>query len=227
MGISEQIQATAELCGQPLSKMALAVLVMDLDGYPPQQVIGALRRCRREHRGRLTAEAIVSRLDDGRPGVEEAWSMIPHSEAGSVVWTDEMAAAFGAASPLLALGDHIAARMAFREVYQAAVSRARDARTPPVWRPSLGWDAAGRETALREAVEKGRLGIEHARLCAPDGRLEDAKPALPAPGYVKKLAAKMSASSARSPQEVAVGGEQMGELNKRLLDEKKVSARRA
>jgi hypothetical protein len=192
MGISEQIQATAELCGQPLSKMALAVLVMDLDGYPPQQVIGALRLCRREHRGRLTAEAIVSRLDDGRPGVEEAWSMIPHSEAGSVVWTDEMATAFGAASPLLAMGDHIAARMAFREVYQAAVSRARDARTPPVWRPSLGWDVAGRETALREAVEKGRLSAEQATALLPPGRFDGGGSALPAPEYVQRLAATMS-----------------------------------
>lgn len=224
MEISAEIQATAELCGQPLSKIALAVMVMDLDGYPPQQVSGALRRCRREHRGRLTVEAIVSRLDDGRPGAEEAWSMIPHSEAGSVVWTDEMATAFGAASPLLALGDHIAARMAFREVYQAAVSRARDARTPPVWRPSLGWDVAGRETALREAVEKGRLGIEHARLCAPDGRLTDAQPALPAPGYVKQLAATMSASATRLPKDAQANADEGREALRSVANRRGVGA---
>ena len=158
MDIEDQIAATAELCGAPLSKPALAMLSTDLGAYPEQLVGAALRRCRMEHRGRLTAEAVISRIDDGRPGPEEAWAMIPRDEHGSVVWTDEMAAAYGIAAGLIAQGEPIAARMAFLEHYRAAVAKARLGAVQPRWTPSLGWDARGREQALQEAADKGRLG---------------------------------------------------------------------
>ena len=116
--------------------------------------------------------------------------MIPHDEAGSVVWTDEMAEAFGIAGPLLARGDTIAARMAFRETYQAAVSRARDQHRPPVWRPSMGVDPAGRALALREAIEKGRLSVDHATLALPNGRFTESD--LAPPDYVQRLTALLS-----------------------------------
>jgi hypothetical protein len=167
MDILETLAATAELCGSPMSKPALSMLAMDLDGYPQAVVLDALRKCRREHKGRLTVEAIVSRIDDGRPGVEAAWSMIPRDEGSTVVWTEEMAKAYGAASPLLADGDVIAARMAFREVYIAEVARARDASEPVKWTPSLGHDPAGRESALRDAVERGRITMDKAMLYLP------------------------------------------------------------
>ena len=196
MNLHEAIAATAELCGQPLSRPALAMIALDLDGYPPDHVLGALRRCRSEHKGRLTVEAIISRLDDGRPGAEEAWAMMPKSESASVVWTDEMAEAFGVASALLDEGDAIAARMAFREVYQRLVSEARVTRKPTVWRPSLGWDFAGRETALRAAVEKRRITADRAQALLPAGRFSEDSKALPAPDYAKRLAGKMSVSGA-------------------------------
>ena len=174
MNLQDQIAATAELCGAPLSKPALAMLVMDLDTYPPQAVSAALRRCRMEHRGRLTAEAVISRIDDGRPGPEEAWAMIPRDEAGSVVWTDEMAAAYGIAGPLLAQGEPIPARMAFLEHYRAAVAKARMDGVPPKWWPSLGHDPRGREQVLLEAAEKGRIGHDSPLLLACSGQSQRA-----------------------------------------------------
>ena len=57
-------------------------------------VLKALTRCRREVKGMLTIQDVVSRIDDGRLGVEEAWAMMPFSESQSVVWTEEMAQAF-------------------------------------------------------------------------------------------------------------------------------------
>lgn len=174
MNLQDQIAATAELCGAPLSKPALAMLVMDLDTYPPQAVSAALRRCRMEHRGRLTAEAVISRIDDGRPGPEEAWAMIPRDEAGSVVWTDEMAAAYGIAGPLLAQGEPIPARMAFLEHYRAAVAKARMDGVPPKWRPCLGHDPRGREQVLLEAAEKGRIGRDSPLLLALSGQSQQA-----------------------------------------------------
>ena len=172
MDILETLAATAELCGSPMSKPALSMLAMDLDGYPQAVVLDALRKCRREHKGRLTVEAIVSRIDDGRPGVEAAWSMIKWDERETFVWTDEMQRAFGAASELMSNGDSIGARMAFKEVYTSEVSKARDAGKAVRWTASLG-DASGREHVLREAVEAGRLTAQAATLCLPSGNFTD------------------------------------------------------
>lgn len=158
----QAVAVTAELTGTVLSPAAARVFCGDLGRYPEHQVMGALNRCRREVRGRLTLQDVIGRLDDGRPGPEEAWAMIPKDEYGSVVWTDEMAAAFGVALPLLSDGDAVAARMAFLEHYRKAVMLARDAGQPVKWTPSLGQDAGSREGALIEAVRKGRITAQHA-----------------------------------------------------------------
>ena len=94
-------------------------------------------------------------------GAEEAWAALPKNEAGSVVWSDEMACAFGVALPLIELGDMIAARMAFLERYRAEVQSARAAGISVHWTPSLGHDARGRESVLRAAQAQGRLTAEH------------------------------------------------------------------
>lgn len=93
--------------------------------------------------------------------------MIPRDEAASVVWTSEMAQAWGVAAPLLAQGDGVAARMAFLERYRALVQLGRDAGVPPQWTPSLGHDPLGRESALIEAAERGRLSASHVAVLLP------------------------------------------------------------
>src|SRR5262245_18509616 len=97
----------------------------ELAHFPEGQVHGALRRCRREC-SRLTLAVVLERIDDGRPLVEEAFAMLPRTEAESVVWTEEMRQAFGSARALFAARDHVAARMAFKERYVQLVQRARD-----------------------------------------------------------------------------------------------------
>ena len=161
----EAVAVTAELCGRTFTEPAARVFVSDLAGFPEPQVLAALARCRREVRGMLTVADVLQRIDDGRPGSDEAWAMIPQDEAGSVVWTDEMAQAWGVARGLLP--DRVAARMAFREAYAKAVAKARDAGQPPQWSPSLGHDPGARDAALRDAVERGRIGIEHAQQHSP------------------------------------------------------------
>lgn len=166
----QALAVTAELTGTELSEAAARVMADDLAAFPLRQVLGALTRCRRELKGRLTVAAIVERLDDGRPGPNEAWAMIPQDNAGSVVWTSEMAEAYGVAAPLLAEGQVIAARSAFIEAYASNVTRARAEQRPPHWFPSLGHDPLTRAAALDDAVRKGRLTADHARalLPAPD-----------------------------------------------------------
>jgi hypothetical protein len=147
----EAVAVTAELCGRVFSEPAARVFMADLSAYPEPAVIKALARCRREVRGVLTVSDVVSRLDDGRPGPEEAWSMLPISEAQTVVWTEEMRLAFGVAGSLIRRGDK---------------------GKPVDWTASLGDDARSREGVLLEAVKLGRLELDRAREFAP---------ALPAP----------------------------------------------
>lgn len=159
------IAVTAELTGTTMSESAARVMVDDLTRFPEEQVLAALTRCRREIKGRLTIADVIQRLDDGRPGVEEAWAMLPKSEGSSVVWTEEMAKAFGVACPLM--DDEIAARMAFKEAYAKALNESRNAGTPVKWSASLGHDAYGRESVLLEAAQKGRLPAAHVAKLLP------------------------------------------------------------
>lgn len=105
--------------------------------------------------------------------------MMPRDENQTVVWTEEMALAMRCAQPLLDAGDQVAARMAFRDAYQREISSSRAQRKPVRWMASLGWDARGREAALREAVEKGRIGVNEAMALLPDGGFAESFPALP------------------------------------------------
>ena len=164
----EAVAVTAELCGRTFSEGAARVFVSDLAGFPESAVIKALGKCRREVRGLLTVQDVVSRIDDGRPGPEEAWALMPFDESQSVVWSDEMARAFAVAGPLLASGDKVAARMAFKEAYARMVAEARDAGRRVVWTPSLGHDERGRAAALQAAASAGRINYEHAAELAPE-----------------------------------------------------------
>jgi hypothetical protein len=167
LALLQAVAVTAELCGRVFTEPAAKVFVEDLVGYPEHQVLGALRRCRREVRGVLTVQDVVSRLDDGRLGAEEAWAMLPKCEADSIVWTTEMAEALRICQSLMDDGDAVAARMAFKQAYDRIVASARDAGRAPEWQISLGHDPRGRDQALREAVERGRISLEQAHAVAP------------------------------------------------------------
>ena len=193
MKVDEQlvkaVVSTAELMGTTLTVEGARMFCADLAAYPAPMVMDALRKCRREVTGRLTLAAVVSRLDDGHVGPEEAWAMMPRDEMQTVVWTDQMAESWGIASALLAEGDQVAARMAFREHYTKGVQAARDAGVPPKWRASLGHDLAGREAVITAAVEKGRLSVDHGQTLLPHGRYTEQLPALPK--YVTDVARRM------------------------------------
>lgn len=167
--ILQALAVVCELTGTQLSEAAVRVMARDLGAYPEDQVLGALDRCRKELRPReLTLSAIITRLNDGRPGPEEAWATVAASLADeriTIVWTEEMALASAPASAII--DDPVAARMAFLESYRRLVQLARDAGTPVKWTPCLGWDAAGREGPLIEAVKRGRLAAAHAAKLLP------------------------------------------------------------
>lgn len=168
----EHIAATAEMMGQTISPTAAAMMVNDLAAYRTDDVLAALKLVR-AGASRFNLKAIIDALEkvcpDGRPGVEEAWAMIPKDEYGSVVMTDEMSEAYGIAAPLLHDGETTAARMSFKEAYARIVERNKLAGISPKWFPSLGRDPEMRATVLQEAVRLGRIGVEHAeRIMPPD-----------------------------------------------------------
>lgn len=154
------LTVTLEVTGTDMSKEAARVVLADLATYPEPQVLAALKRCMREVKGRLTLADIISRMDDGRPGPEEAWSMVPKDEAASAFWTTEIREAYGVAHALIASGDTVQARMAFLERYRNLVQLARDGRLPVQWEFSPGTDKAGRELVLLDAKDKGRISAQ-------------------------------------------------------------------
>ena len=107
----------------------------------------------------LIAQIEGMAAEDGRLGSEEAWarSLPAMDESKTVVWSTEAAEAFGAARPLLILGDEVGARMAFKEVYTRLVSEERAARHQVRWEASIGTDKQAARAALALAASEGRI----------------------------------------------------------------------
>ncbi|WP_240754282.1 hypothetical protein [Lampropedia aestuarii] len=175
----QQLIGTAELLGQQLSPTAAAMLATDLSSYPQQVVAHALSRVRAEHAGRLTAKAILDRIDDavGRPTAHEAWAIALTSldERNTVVWTNEMADAWLVASPLAKANDNFGARNAFVSAYERIVRAAKEAKALPVVTVSIGWDAQCRNPAIERALSLGYI--------TPERAAQEIDPALPAPTF--------------------------------------------
>lgn len=183
--IADRLLATFVAMSKPIPAPAvLSCMVEDVCPLRDEQILRGLSRLRKE-REWVTVKAIIELAgaaeEDGRPGVETAWAMCPKTEEVSVVWTVEMAEAFGLCRQLLRDGDEIAARMVFKENYPAMVSAARAANVPVQWTPSLGWDQADRVRALSEAIEKKRISSQHAFALLGPERQEELLAALPAP----------------------------------------------
>lgn len=155
------ICATAETLGQTVSATAAELMAEDLADYAPADVKAALQYCRRELTGKLTLAAILQRVQaaDGRPEPNEAWSLAlaASDEFDSVVLTDEIQLALGAARAILDAGDKVGARMSFLSAYQRLVDTARRENRPVKWSLSPGFDQQRRLIAVEEAGRLGRL----------------------------------------------------------------------
>lgn len=167
MDLVEVVKATYAVIGQEASDLQIAMTVEELSSYPEQNVLTALSRCRKELR-KLTLADILDRLPGGHLGVEEAWSKVSqcmNNEQISIVWTDEMRQAYGAAAPLA--DDKVAARMAFKEVYTKLVNESRTSAKLPSWSVSLGFDKSLRQEAIEEAVRLNQISQSQASKLLP------------------------------------------------------------
>lgn len=155
------ICATAETLGQTVSANAAQMMAEDLAEYDVESIATALRACRRELTGKLTLAAILQRVQasDGRPDPNEAWALAlaASDEFDSVVLTDEIQLALGAARAILDAGDKVGARMSFLSAYARLVDTARLDNTAVKWTLSPGFDAQRRLMAVEEAGRLGRL----------------------------------------------------------------------
>lgn len=193
--ILTQIAGTAEVMGSELSPTALAVLADDLAEFDNNTIIAGLRNLRKSKQ-RFSSGAVISEIEkltpNARIGADEAWALYPHNEADSAVITNEMAEAMQVASPLLMEGDSVGARMAFKEAYNRIVEKNKAEGIAFNWFPSLGHCKEGREQALKDAANKGRISIEHAQSLLPspkNTKLEQAIPQLQALTLQKPITA--------------------------------------
>ena len=159
--VVKTLAIVCELTGTQLSDPAKGMMVKQLAGYPARQVLGSLERCAAECKFKLTLADVISRLEDGRPGAEEAWANFPKSEDQAGIVTDEMSVAWGAAAPLYG-SDHVGSRMAFKEAYERETRKARAEGRGPKWRVSPGFDKASTESIAIEGMKSGQLSAASA-----------------------------------------------------------------
>jgi hypothetical protein len=165
------------------------------------------------------------KLLDGRPEENEAWALALSSqdERETVVWTSEMTEAFGLCKPLLASGDEIGARMAFKDAYARLVADARAANRPPVWSVSEGWDGNRRQVAVERAARAGLLPAPPAHLMIesnlPPERPEGLKRVLAEMSKLQDTWAKAQQQrDARIEAEFHAEQQEKRELDKRVRD---------
>lgn len=211
LAISQMLTVVAEAMQNSISPSAIFLMTDDLMQFDLLVIEKALHRVRRECR-QLIPQEIFARIDDGRPNVEEAWGMLPRDESQTVIWTDEMAEAYGVCTALLDEGDKIGARMAFKEKYTALLAQSRGEGRPVNWSVTLGMDKAAREDALKLAVESGKLSADYARTLLPDSSYRITKGGHALLGQINQAVALLESGEKPNYQK-------NGEHASRLLDE--------
>lgn len=154
------LTTTMELYGKPApSKEVALVWWGKLADYDITQVRRAFDRHISESRfAPMPADIMVFiGARHGHPEPNEAWGIALKSsdEQITVCWTEQIAYAFEAASPILKAGDEVGARMAFLETYKRLIN---EAQAGPVWRMSYGECPHMRVDAEKQAIKAGLLG---------------------------------------------------------------------
>ncbi|CAL62422.1 Conserved hypothetical protein [Herminiimonas arsenicoxydans] len=168
---SALLDAAYDLIGsgqnKTISPQAKALFFKALGQYSIEQFrFGLNGHCIDKQRGRFTPKPadIIEQIDgatggDGRPSDDEAWAiaLTSQDEADTVVWTQETAEAFGICQPVMATGDKVGARMAFKDAYNRLVAASRQSGSPAKWNASLGWDMERRAKVIEKAATAGLL----------------------------------------------------------------------
>lgn len=155
--------------GKVLSSGAMRMCIDALSKHPIDLLLEAISRHVKTGRFAPAPRDIIEILNTGgnHLSADEAWAIVPKSEAETVVWTNEMADAFAIAYPLIDDGDMIGARMAFRSAYERICENSRMMQLPVRWKVCLGYDKARVEPAVTKAVQQCRISQDHAKKYIP------------------------------------------------------------
>lgn len=163
---------TAEYDLPAFSREKIDMWMRALSKFPPGSVMRAtenhLQTCRFKPQLADIVAGCKALVGGEWLGAEEAWARMPKSEMDSAMLTDEIAQAIAIVAPMMANGDYIAARMAFKDAYTRLVDQAKIDGRAPVYFPSFGTDKAGAATMLANAVRAGQLTFERAAEVKPE-----------------------------------------------------------
>jgi hypothetical protein len=195
-----------------ISSGAKAMFFKAMASYSIEQFRMALNgHCMDKQRGRFTPKPadIIEQIEgmtggDGRPSDDEAWAiaLTSQDEADTVVWTNETAEAFGICQPVMATGDKVGARMAFKDAYNRLVTAARQSGQKVQWTASLGWDMERRTKVIEKAVTAGLLPAPTATALLPN--YSAGEPATECPQGLLRLKAEMARMNALRDEELAM-----------------------
>lgn len=212
---------------QPMSTKQSAMMFRALARYPLADVRNALDAHMRDpQRGRfypLPAD-LIAKIDiagDTHPGSDEAWAIAVRArdEADTVIWTEQMAQAWGVCRPVMDMGDEVGARMAFRQAYDRMVSDARQANKPAVWTISEGFDKERRIAAVKQAEATGLLLPGAAREALPLLEHHEAQIG-PMPDHIREKLAELRQSFVQGYE-----GPSMDELARQETEQLKAESR--
>ena len=158
--------ATAEMLGKSFTDHQLILFAESVEKYDQKQFMDALRRVREECKFFSLAE-VISRIDDGRPDPEEAWSLVRFDDSETMVMNDDIGKAMGVARAAYEEGDKLGAKLAFKEKYAKVVAEARANAKPVNWFMSLGSNASGYAEPVNAALAAGRIDKKTAKQCLP------------------------------------------------------------
>lgn len=180
---AELMKATLAVYGKDVSKPVIRIYWNSLKQFDISMIRQAFSRWMTDpDQGRFSPKpadiiGIIQKRAGGPTWIsaDEAWSQaLPaQDEANTVVWTEEMARAWSAASVVMQEGDSVGARRTFILTYERLVSTARESGRLPVWSVSEGWDPHCRTQTVERAVSSGLLPAPQASkyltaLPAPD-----------------------------------------------------------
>ena len=195
-----------------ISPQAKALFFKALGQYSIEQFrMGLNGHCIDKQRGRFTPKPadIIEQIDgatggDGRPSDDEAWAiaLTSQDEADSVVWTQETAEAFGICQSVMATGDKVGARMAFKDAYNRLVAASRQSGRPAQWNASLGWDLDRRAKVIEKAVTAGLLPAPTAKALLPNFS-QSQEQITECPEGLKRLKEEMAKLNQKRNEEIA------------------------
>lgn len=128
---------------------------MELDGFSPEEIKRGLEASK-ANKFPPTLPEFISMCRPAatvRPSADEAWalSMKARDEFETVVWTTDMAQAWGICKPVMDAGDEVGARMAFKAAYERICAAGH----PVEWTVSEGFDKEKRSIAIQQATHAG------------------------------------------------------------------------